>query len=184
MATTATVQTAGTWAIDSTHSNVEFSVRHMVVSTVKGNFGKVEGTMTVDANDHAASLTEATIHVSSIETRDPNRDGHLKSADFFDIEKYPTITFKSTKTERVDDTHYRVTGDLTIRDVTKPVVLTTEYEGEVKDLYGKQRASYTAETEINRKDFGLGWNAALEGGGVVVSEKVKIMLNIALVHQG
>ncbi len=84
----------------------------------------------------------------------------------------------------MDDTHYRVMGDLTIRDVTKPVVLTTEYEGEVKDLYGKQRASYTAETEINRKDFGLGWNAALEGGGVVVSEKVKIMLNIALVHQG
>lgn len=185
MATTATVgQTAGTWAIDSTHSNVEFAVRHMMVSTVKGQFGQVQGTMKVDASDHAASLVEATIAVSSVDTRDANRDGHLKSGDFFDAEKYPTITFKSTKAERVDDTHYRVTGDLTIRDVTKLVVLTTEYEGEIKDAYGKQRAAYTAETEINRKDFGLGWNAALEGGGVVVSEKVKITLNIALVHQG
>lgn len=185
MAATAPVsQTVGLWAIDSGHSSVEFSVRHMMVSTVKGHFGKVEGTMQVDANDHAASIVEAKVDVSSIMTRDENRDGHLKSADFFNAEQFPTMIFKSTKTERVDTTHYRVTGDLTIRDVTKPVVFTTEYEGEVKDMYGKQRAAYTAETEINRKDYGLTWNAALEGGGVVVSEKVKITLNIALVHQG
>lgn len=127
MATTAPIsQTVGTWAIDPAHSNVEFSVRHMMVSTVKGNFGKVEGTMQVDANDHAASIVEAKVDVASITTRDENRDGHLKSADFFNAEQYPTMTFKGTKNERIDTTHYRVTGDLTIRDVTKPVTFVTE----------------------------------------------------------
>ena len=113
--------TAGVWAIDPAHSNVEFSVRHMMVSTVKGNFGKIEGTMQVDANDHAASIVEAKVDVSSVETRDANRDGHLKSADFFNVEQFPTMTFKSTKAERVDDTHYHVTGFVTSRIVRSPV---------------------------------------------------------------
>ncbi len=182
--TTTTKQTPGTWAIDASHSNVEFSVRHMMVTTVKGHFSLISGTMTVDANDHPASLVSATVDVTSVSTRDANRDAHLKAPDFFDAEKYPTITFRATRSERVDDDEYKVHGNLTIRDVTKPVVFEVEYEGEVKDVYGKQRASYTAKTEISRGDFGLTYNAALEAGGVAVSDKVKIMLDIALVHQG
>lgn len=184
---TATVpvkQTPGTWAIDASHSNVEFSVRHMMVTTVKGHFALISGTMKVDANDHAASLMEATVNVSSVNTRDANRDTHLKAADFFDAEKYPTMTFKANRAEQVDNDEYKVHGDLTIRDVTKPVVFEVEYEGEVKDAFGKQRASYTAKTEISRGDYGLKYNAPLEAGGVAVSDKVKISLDIALVHQG
>lgn len=181
---TQTKQTPGTWAIDAAHSSVEFSVRHMMVTNVKGHFDVISGTMKVDPHDHAASLVEATVDVASVNTRDANRDGHLKSADFFNAEQYPKMIFRATRSERVDGDEYKVYGDLTIRDVTKPVVFEVEYEGEVKDVYGKQRASYTAKTEINRSDFGLTWNAPLEAGGVAVSDKVKITLDIALVHQG
>ncbi len=179
---TATQSGTTTWAIDGTHSSVEFSIRHMMVTNVKGHFSKVSGSVAMDNDDHAAAVSEATIEVASIATRDENRDNHLKSADFFDAATYPAITFKSTSAEKVSDERYRVHGNLTIRNVTLPVVLDTEYAGEVKDMYGKQRRSYSATTEINRKDFGLTWNGPLEGGGVAVSDKVKISLDIAVVQ--
>ncbi len=171
-----------TWNIDASHSIAEFAVRHMMVSTVKGRFGQLEGTIEADEANPTASSVRATIDVASIDTHDEQRDAHLRSDDFFNAEKYPHITFVSKRVERVDDENYRVVGDLTIRDVTKEVVLDTEFEGQVRDPYGNQRAGFTATTQINRGDFGVSFNGVLETGGVIVGDKVKITLHIEAVR--
>ena len=171
------------WVIDGSHSSVDFSVKHLMVSTVKGAFGEVTGTIEFDDAHPANSEVDAVIQVGSINTRDEKRDGHLKSPDFFEVEKYPTITFKSTKVETISPTEHKVTGNLTIRDVTKEVVLEVDYTGQAKSPFGDTRAGFSAKTSVNRKDFGLNWNVALEAGGVMVSEKVNITLDIEAVQQ-
>lgn len=180
---TATQVKTGTWAIDSAHSNVEFSVKHMMISTVKGQFSELEGTINLDADRPENSSVNARIDTSSITTFNQQRDEHLRTNDFFNAEQWPDITFQSSKVERVSDERSKVYGDLTIRDVTQPVVLDTEFEGQILDAFGKQRSAFTATTEINRKDFGINWNSAIEAGGVVVGDKVKITLHIAATLQ-
>ncbi len=168
--------TAGTWTIDPTHSEVGFSVRHLMVSKVKGVFDKFEGAIIV-AEDPLASSVSVSIDVSSINTREPNRDGHLRSADFFESDKYPTITFQSTSvTPKGGD--YTLVGDLTIKGKTNPVTLEMEFNGVNGDPWGGTRAGFTATTEINRNDFGVDINMPLDGGGVVVGDKIKITLEI------
>ncbi len=174
---TATDLPVGTWEIDPVHSSAEFSVRHMMVSKVKGRFTKLSGTITV-AEDPLASSVEATIDATSVDTHDPTRDNHLRSADFLDVESYPTITFASTEV-RAGSGGHQVVGDLTIRGVTRSVTLDLEHNGTGPDPYGGVRTGFSATTEINRKDFGLVWGAAIEGtGGAVVGDKVSIALEI------
>lgn len=170
------------WTIDATHSHVGFSVRHMVVSTVRGEFRTFTGTVNFDEANPAASSVEAEVQTASISTHDDNRDNHLRSADFFDAEKYPTITFKSTSVEKAGD-DYKVTGDFTLHGVTRPITFTLEYSGTVKDPYGLQRAGFSAKTKINRKDYGLTWNNLLETGGAIVSDEVKIELEVEATQQ-
>ena len=179
-----TTQTAvRTWNIDASHSIAEFAVKHMMVSTVKGRFATLKGAIQVDDENPLLSAVAATIDVASITTNDEARDAHLRSDDFFNAEKFPEIIFVSKRVERVDAENYRVVGDLTIRDVTKEVVLDTEFEGQVHDPYGNERAGFTATTQINRSDFGVSFNGLLETGGVIVSDKVKITLHVELIQQ-
>jgi polyisoprenoid-binding protein YceI len=180
MSTSAVAPTAvSTWNIDPAHSVVEFKVKHMMISNVKGSFSKVTGTLTLNEADLSQSKVEATIDVASIDTRDAQRDGHLKSADFFDAEQYPTMKFASIK---VDPAKQTVEGDLTIKGVTKKVVF--EVEGPTapaKDPWGNTRVAASATTKISRKEFGLTWNAALETGGVLVGDEVTITLDVQFV---
>lgn len=169
------------WNIDPVHSQVSFSVKHMVVSTVRGNFKVFGGKLEIDEANPANSWVEAEADAGSVDTRNEGRDNHLRSADFFDTTAYPTITFKSKKIEPVSNDEYRVLGDLTIHGVTKEVLFNAEYSGQQKDAYGKQRAGLSAKAAINRKDFGLTWNTALETGGVAVSDKVNIEIDLAAV---
>lgn len=167
-----------TFTIDSAHSSANFSIKHMMIAKVHGGFEKLSGTLLLDSQDITKSSIEATIDASSINTREAQRDAHLKSADFFDVEKYPTLTFKSKKVEQ-DGDDLKVTGDLTIHGVTKEVVF--EVEGpsaELKDPYGNIKIGISAKTKIKRKDFGLSWNAALEAGGVLVGDDVSISLDV------
>jgi polyisoprenoid-binding protein YceI len=173
----------GTWEIDPAHSFAEFAVRHMMVATAKGRFTKVAGTIKLDEANPAASSVDATIETASIDTGQPQRDAHLRTDDFFNAEQHPQITFRSTRVESVDDTRAKVYGDLTIRDVTKEVPLEVEFLGQIKDPYGKQRAGFVVETTINRLEFGLKWNALLETGGAVVSDRVRVTLNIEATKQ-
>jgi polyisoprenoid-binding protein YceI len=172
----------GTWAIDLAHSAVSFSVRHLMVSQVRGRFTSFSGTISVP-EDPFASTVEASIDVASIDTHDAGRDEHLRSGDFFEIEKYPTITFRSTGTRGDDPEDLVLVGDLTIRGVTREVELALEFNGVAGDPWGGTRAGFSASTEISRKDFGMEWNVALETGGVVVGDKVKIELEIEAVKQ-
>jgi polyisoprenoid-binding protein YceI len=170
--------------IDPTHSSAHFSVRHMMVSNVKGEFTKVSGTVTHDPDDPKASKVEATIDVTSLHTREEQRDTHLKSPDFFDAAKFPEIKFVSTSVEPDGKEEYLVKGDLTIRGVTREVTLQVEGPTpEVKDPWGNMKAGAAATTKINRKDFGLVWNVALETGGVLVGEEVKISLEVELTRR-
>lgn len=171
------------WNIDTVHSDVNFSVKHMMVSKVAGRFNLFKGTLEIDEEHPENSWVEAEADASSINTRDERRDGHLRSADFFDVEQYPTITFKSKKVEPKGHHEYTILGDFTMHGVTKEVAFDAEYSGQVKDLYGMNRAGLTATTTINRKDFGLNWNQTLETGGVLVSDNVKIEINLAAVQQ-
>jgi polyisoprenoid-binding protein YceI len=149
-----------------------------MISTVKGRFGNVAGTIVLDEANPSASTVDATIDVATIDTRQEQRDAHLRSADFFDVERFPAIRFRSTDVEAVSQGEYRVTGDLTIRDVTRPVVLRVEETGRARDPWGGDRVGFTAETKIERSDFGLTWNQVLEAGGVAVGNEVKISLDI------
>ena len=173
---------AGTWQIDPAHSHVEFAVRHLMISTVKGRFGEVSGTVTVDAANPAASVVDVTINVTSLDTREPQRDTHLRSADFFDVDRFPALRFTSTGVSGGGD-ELTLTGELTIRDTTRPVTLTVTPEGRVQDPWGNARAGYSATAKIKRTDFGLTWNQVLEAGGVVVGEDVKISIDVELVKQ-
>lgn len=173
--------TAGTWTIDTTHAEASFTVRHAGIAKVRGTVEITEGAITV-AEDLSLSSVTVTLDPATVDTRDANRDGHLKSADFFEVETYPTWTFTSTEV-RANGTDYVVVGDLTIHGVTKQVELATEFGGVAVDPFGNTRAGFSAATEISRKDFGLTWNAALETGGLLVSDKVKIEIEISAIRQ-
>jgi polyisoprenoid-binding protein YceI len=174
--------TVTTWNIDPAHSGAEFKVKHMMISNVKGKFSGLSGVLKLDETNYARSTVEASIPVSTVNTGDEKRDGHLVSADFFDAEKFPAMTFKSTRIESVGGGDYEVTVDLTIHGVTKPVVLKLEDVSEPsKDPWGNHRIGLSGTTRINRKDFELGWNAALETGGVLVGEEVTITLDVEFI---
>ena len=169
--------TTGTWAVDPAHSELGFVARHLMVTKVRGSFEDISGTVTV-ADDLADSKAEITIQTASITTRNADRDGHLKSGDFFDIENNPTITFVSTSFDGST-----LVGDLTVKGVTKPVTLDVEYNGVQTDPWGNTKAGFEATGTINRSDWGLNWNAALEGGGVLVSEKINLVIDVQLLKQ-
>jgi polyisoprenoid-binding protein YceI len=174
--------TTGTWTIDPTHSDVSFTVRHLMVSKVRGHFTKFEGAFDIADNVLDSSVT-AEIDLTSIDTRDPNRDEHLRSADFFEVAQYPTMTYRSTAI-RPDGDDYVVEGELTLHGVTRPVDLALEYNGTSSDPWGNTRAGFSATTEINRRDFGIDITLPLDGGGVVVGDKVKVALEIEAILQG
>jgi polyisoprenoid-binding protein YceI len=172
--------TAGTWNIDQSHSSVAFIARHLMVTKVRGRFDNFEGTVTI-GDDKLASAVSATVQTGSFSTGDADRDGHVKSGDFLDVENFPTMSFVSTSVSN-DGSDYSLVGDLTIKGITKPVTFELEYDGVSADPWGGTRAGFSAETEINRKDFGIEWNAVLETGGVMLGEKVKIVLDIQTVR--
>jgi len=173
---------ANTWQLDSKHSYAHFSVRHLLVSNVRGSFSNVTGTVVLDESDVTKSSVEATIDATTINTQEPDRDEHLKSADFFDVANHPTITFKSKKVEKAGKDRLRVIGDLTIRGVTKQVLLDVEGPTTaIKDPWGNQKRGATATTRINRFDFGVAWNKALETGGLVVGQDISITIELELV---
>ena len=166
------------WNIDTTHTGIHFSVRHMVIAKVRGSFQQFSGTLTLDEENLAASAVSVRIDTASINTGVSQRDNHLRSPDFFDVEKFPAITFESTKVEKGSGTGLRVTGKLTIRDITREVVLEAEALGVGKDPWGNLKAAFEAKTSVDRRDFGLTWNQALETGGVLVGEKIEIALEV------
>jgi polyisoprenoid-binding protein YceI len=171
-----------TWNIDPAHSNAAFKIKHMMISNVKGSFNGLSGTLTEDTTDPTRSQVEATIDLSTVSTGDTNRDTHLKSADFFDVEHNPHMTFRSTKVEKKGNQEYAVTGDLTIHGVTKPVTFAVEGPSEPgKDPWGNTRIGLEATTKISRKDFGLTYNAALETGGILIGDDVQITLDVQFV---
>ena len=172
-----------TWQIDPAHSEVQFSARHMMISTVRGRFKRFSGTIEADEQNPTTAQVEVQIDAASIDTGDDKRDTHLRSPDFLNVEQYPYITFKSTKVEQRDATHGQLTGDLTIRDVTKPVILEVEYAGMAKSPWGTISAGFSAHTRINRKDWGLNWNVALETGGWLVSDEIRVEIEVELVKQ-
>jgi polyisoprenoid-binding protein YceI len=177
-ASTSDTTTATTWTIDPAHSVVELAVKHMMFSTVKGRFANVAGTIVLNEQNLAGSSVTAEIDAASIDTREAQRDGHLRSADFLDVENFPTITFRSTEIVPQGRDRFVLVGDLTIRGVTREVSLEAEMAGQGIDPWGGKRAGFTATSAINRKDFGLTWNQGLEAGGVLVSDQVKIGLEI------
>lgn len=170
-----------TWAIDPDHSLAEFSIRHMMISTVRGSFPGLSGEIIADVNDLTTAKAHVSIDVSTVDTRQKDRDAHLRSADFFDVEHYPTMTFDSTNIRRVSENVYDIEGNMTIHGVTKPLVVRAEYMGTSKDPWGNVRAGFSATAELNRKDFGLQWNQALETGGVLVGDKVKLSVELETV---
>lgn len=170
------------WKIDPVHSNAQFKVKHMMISNVKGEFTAVNGTLRLDDTDITRSQLEASIDASTINTRDPQRDAHLKSPDFFDVEQFPTLTFKSTRISKKGDDRYSVEGDLTIHGITRKVVLEAEdVSAPAKDPWGNTRIGLSATARINRKDFGLTWNSTLETGGLLVGDEVAITLDVQFI---
>jgi len=166
------------WAIDTTHSAVDFSVKHMMISRVKGSFNEFTADVEADVTDLTTAKINFTIDVNSVDTRSTDRDNHLRSGDFFDVEKYPSITFVSTDVKKIGDDEYELTGDVTIKDVTKQETFTVEYEGSGQDPWGNEKVGFTANGKLNRKAYGLTWNQTLETGGVLVGEDIKINLQI------
>ena len=176
--------TVTTWNLDPVHSSAEFKVKHMMISNVKGKFSGLSGVLKLDETDYTQATVEASIPVSSVNTGDEKRDGHLQSADFFDAEKFPAMTFKSTNIDSTGGADYEVTGDLTIHGVTKSIVLKVEDVSQPsKDPWGNHRLGLSGSTKINRKDFGLTYNSALETGGVLVGEEVTITLDVQFAKQ-
>ncbi len=171
------------WEIDSSHSGVHFSVRHLVIAKVRGQFSRWSGTLVVPDGDFARASLEAVIDAASIDTGVKDRDAHLRSADFFDVEQYPELTFKSTRVEPAGSDRLRVVGQLTIKGVTRDVPLDVEHHGLAKDPWGNERAAFTAKTSIDRRGFGLTWNQVLETGGVMVGERIDIEIDIEAVRQ-
>ncbi len=177
-----TLPVPGVWTIDGSHSSVEFVVRHLMVAKVRGRFAEFSGDIRVGETPEQSKVAVA-IAPASITTGDEQRDGHLKSPDFFDVERYPTITFASTAVRPVKAERYEVDGELTVHGVTKPVTLDLEYQGSVTDPYGNDKAVFSASTEVNREDWGLTWNQTLETGGVLVGKKARIEIEIEAVRQ-
>jgi len=173
-----------TWDVDSAHSASQFAVKHLMVSTVRGQFGKTTGSVQWDGQDYKTVVAEATIDATTIDTREPKRNEHLKSADFFDVAKFPTITFKSKRVEGVSGDRFKLVGDLTMRGVTKEVVLDVEATPVVKGARGESRVGASATGRINRQDFGVSWSRTLDAGGLVVANEVDIVLDLELVKQG
>jgi polyisoprenoid-binding protein YceI len=171
------------WAIDSSHSGIHFSVRHLVIAKVRGQFSRWSGTITVPGEDFTRASVEVVIDASSIDTGVADRDAHLRSPDFFDVAQYPEITFKASRFEPQGDTNARLVGELTLKGITREVALTVERGGEARDPWGNERAAFSAKTSINRSDFGLTWNQALETGGVIVGERVDLEIEIEAVRQ-
>ena len=169
-----------TWSLDASHSNVKFEVTHLVVSTVEGSFKKFDGTLKSSKADFSDAVINFTVDINSINTENEKRDAHLKSDDFFNAEKYPTMSFKSTSFKPAGKGKYKLTGDLTIRDVTKKVTFDVTFGGTVKDPWGNTKAGFKAKTKINRFDYHLKWDSKIETGGLVVSKDVDIMLNVEL----
>ena len=170
----------GSWTLDPSHTRIGFVARHAMVTKVRGGFNDFEGNVTV-ADDFAQSTVEVTIQAASIDTRNADRDAHLRSGDFLELETYPTITFRSTSVRATGDTEFEVTGDLTIKDVTKSVTVPFEFEGAATDPFGNLRAGFEGSVAINRKDYGITWNAALETGGVLVSDKVTLEFEVSAI---
>ncbi|WP_310718282.1 YceI family protein [Streptomyces lydicus] len=171
----------GDYTIDPAHSSIGFTVRHAMVTNVRGTFGAYKGTLALDGTDPSRSAASLDIEIASIDTGIADRDAHLRGADFFDAENFPQMTFRSTAAERVDGDRYRITGDLTLRGVTKPLTIDLEFNGSATDVYGAERVGFEGSAEILRSDWGLTWNAALEAGGVMVSDKVKLSFDISAV---
>lgn len=170
------------WVLDPTHSELQFKVKHLMITTVTGSFNDFEAELTTESDDFENAAVSFKAGIGSIDTGNGDRDGHLKSGDFFNAEEFPNLSFESTAFKK-DGSDYKLEGNLTIKDVTKPVILNVEFGGEVTDLYGNNKAGFSLNGKINRNDFGLTWNAALETGGVVVSEEVKIAGELQFVKQ-
>jgi polyisoprenoid-binding protein YceI len=171
------------WKIDTAHSEINFTVRHMMISNVRGTFDRFTGTVDFDEANPANTKVDVQIETASIDTREAQRDGHLRSPEFFNAEQYPSMTFRSTSVEVSDPHHARLHGDLTIRDVTRPVTLDVEYAGTSKSPWGTTNAGFTATTKISRKDWNLNWNVALETGGWLVGDEIKINLELEIIKQ-
>jgi polyisoprenoid-binding protein YceI len=176
------MMTTKLWNLDTAHSGINFSVRHMVFAKVRGRFGGWSGTVRVDPNDLTGASVEVEIDAASIDTGVADRDNHLRSGDFFNVEEFPRLAFKSTKVEAVEGNRYRLRGELTIRDVTREVVLDVEHGGQAVDPWGNTRLAFSATTSIHRADFGLTWNQVLEAGGVLVGERIDIELEVQAVE--
>jgi polyisoprenoid-binding protein YceI len=179
MTTATAVKTV--WKIDSAHTEAAFAVKHLMISTARGRVGLVDGTVECDPSDLANASAQVTIDASTIDTREAQRDAHLRSADFFDVEKYPALTFKSRKVTGIVGDNFKLVGDLTIKDITREVVLDATSHGFSKDPWGGERTGFSAETSISRKEFGLLWNQILETGGFAVGDVVKMTLDVELV---
>ena len=173
----------GTYAIDAAHSRFGFVARHAMVTKVRGAFNEFEGTAVIDGEDPSKSSASITLQVASVDTRNAQRDGHLRNNDFLDVEKYPTITFASTAIKQVEDREFEVTGDLTIKDVTKSVTIPLTLEGVATDPFGNERIGFEGSTPILRSEFGVTYNAALETGGVLVSDKIVLEFEISAIKQ-
>jgi polyisoprenoid-binding protein YceI len=173
---------ASTWEIDAAHSEVGFAVKHLMISTVRGRFASLRGTIRLDETGLARSSVEVEIDAASIDTRQEQRDAHLRSPDFFDVEAFPLITFRSGRVVPIGDDRFEVTGELTMHGVTREVVLEARSEGRGVDPWGNEKVAFSAETRIDRRDFGLGWNQALETGGVLVANEIRITLEIQAVR--
>ncbi|MET9804871.1 YceI family protein [Streptomyces sp. NPDC006368] len=172
----------GEYAIDPAHSGIGFTARHAMVTNVRGAFTDYSGTLTLDGENPAASSASIDVKIDSIDTGSADRDGHLRSADFFDAEQFPLMTFRSTSAEALGGSDYRITGDLTIKGVTRPVSIDLEFNGSAKDPFGNERVGFEGKAEILRSDWGLTWNAALETGGVLVSDKIKLTFEISAIR--
>ncbi len=179
---TTSVPSLTTWTVDAAHSEVGFAVKHLMISTVRGRFGTVSGTVAFPEGDYAEGSVDVTIDAASIDTREERRDTHLRSADFFDVEQFPALTFKSRRVQAVKGDTFQLIGDLTIKGISREVVLDVEAEGFQKDPWGNQKAGFSASTRVNRKDFGLTWNQALETGGLLVADDIKISLDLQLLQ--
>jgi polyisoprenoid-binding protein YceI len=179
--TTEFTELTGTYTLDVAHSRIGFVARHAMVTKVRGSFDEFEGTATLDGSNPENSSVNVTVQVASVDTRNDQRDGHLRTNDFLDVEKFPTITFGSTAIKHLGGNDFEVTGNLTVKDVTKQVVLPIEYQGAATDPYGNKRIGFEGSTTINRSDYGVNFNAALETGGVLVSEKITLEFEISAI---
>ncbi len=173
-----------TWTVDPAHSRIGFAIKHLMIATVRGSFTQVRGSVVVDESDPTTAVVDITIPTASVNTADEKRDAHLRSPDFFDAERFPNMTFRSKRVENTSGNSFRIVGDLTIRDVTREVVLDAELLGRAKDPWGNERAGFEATTKFKRSDYGLTWNAALETGGVLVGDEVKVSIEAELTKQG